>query len=350
MAAHPPAPSCSGRPQARGRDLRAGDCARRRRGGRSPGGPARRSRRQRRGRAVRRRPPRPPWRPGRGAAGRVAPPCAGRSGASAPAGGRLHRVADLTRARPPGSVLAASASCWRAATLSSTASSDRGHGWAARVGGGARGHAGAVRRRCGRAERRRRRHRGRRGGRGPRRPDRRHRGPQAGRARRRGRGAGGRATVADIGLDLTAAGGIGAVDAAFARAWLPRPGRDDDKYRRGVVGVSAGSERYPGAASCAPAPRGTARPGSSATRGRRRRTSSGTGPTSSPRRRGRPTRAGCSAGWWDRVAALTTRRPQRSTRYWPATSPSCSMRTRSRSSPSGTRYSPPCATGRRPPC
>ncbi|MEU6858232.1 NAD(P)H-hydrate dehydratase [Glycomyces sp. NPDC046736] len=31
-------------------------------------------------------------------------------------------------------------------------------------------------------------------------------------------------------------------------AWWHRPGPDDDKYTRGVVGVAAGSERYPGAA------------------------------------------------------------------------------------------------------
>ena len=55
-------------------------------------------------------------------------------------------------------------------------------------------------------------------------------------------------TVVEIGLDLGAAGGVEVVDAEFARAWLPRPGRGDDKYRRGVVGVSAGSARYPGAA------------------------------------------------------------------------------------------------------
>jgi hydroxyethylthiazole kinase-like uncharacterized protein yjeF len=43
------------------------------------------------------------------------------------------------------------------------------------------------------------------------------------------------------------------VDDVAATAALQRPGADDDKYTRGVVGVSAGSERYPGAAVLATA-------------------------------------------------------------------------------------------------
>lgn len=38
------------------------------------------------------------------------------------------------------------------------------------------------------------------------------------------------------------------IDAAAVRAVWPVPGPDDDKYSRGVVGVVAGSEAYPGAA------------------------------------------------------------------------------------------------------
>ncbi|QAY74519.1 NAD(P)H-hydrate dehydratase [Agromyces protaetiae] len=36
--------------------------------------------------------------------------------------------------------------------------------------------------------------------------------------------------------------------AADAAAWIRRPGADDDKYRRGVLGVVTGSTEYPGAA------------------------------------------------------------------------------------------------------
>jgi hydroxyethylthiazole kinase-like uncharacterized protein yjeF len=39
-----------------------------------------------------------------------------------------------------------------------------------------------------------------------------------------------------------------AVDDQFVRAVWPVPGADDDKYSRGVLGVVAGSEAYPGAA------------------------------------------------------------------------------------------------------
>jgi hydroxyethylthiazole kinase-like uncharacterized protein yjeF len=57
--------------------------------------------------------------------------------------------------------------------------------------------------------------------------------------------------VVDIGLDLSgikAADGVVLVDDALAAADLGRPRPDDDKYTRGVVGVSTGSERYAGAA------------------------------------------------------------------------------------------------------
>jgi len=62
----------------------------------------------------------------------------------------------------------------------------------------------------------------------------------------------------DIGLKPYLGGGVGPAGphgpAAFApqhadiRALLPRPGAESDKYRRGVLGVLAGSERFPGAA------------------------------------------------------------------------------------------------------
>jgi ADP-dependent NAD(P)H-hydrate dehydratase / NAD(P)H-hydrate epimerase len=53
----------------------------------------------------------------------------------------------------------------------------------------------------------------------------------------------------DIGLD----GDLGAPELealqhADVAALLPRPSGESDKYRRGVVGIAAGSERYPGAA------------------------------------------------------------------------------------------------------
>ena len=53
--------------------------------------------------------------------------------------------------------------------------------------------------------------------------------------------------VVDIGLDLPAAD-IAALDADDVAAMVPRPVPESDKYRRGVVGVVAGSERYTGAA------------------------------------------------------------------------------------------------------
>jgi hydroxyethylthiazole kinase-like uncharacterized protein yjeF len=56
--------------------------------------------------------------------------------------------------------------------------------------------------------------------------------------------------VVDIGLDLGAldeAECLVLVDDLLAAAALPRPHVDDDKYSRGVVGLSTGSARYPGA-------------------------------------------------------------------------------------------------------
>jgi hydroxyethylthiazole kinase-like uncharacterized protein yjeF len=65
-----------------------------------------------------------------------------------------------------------------------------------------------------------------------------------------GREHAGEVVVVDIGLELDRADSdeLVLVDDDHALRWLdwPRPG--DDKYTRGVVGVSAGSARYPGAA------------------------------------------------------------------------------------------------------
>ncbi|MDA2808855.1 NAD(P)H-hydrate dehydratase [Nocardiopsis suaedae] len=64
-----------------------------------------------------------------------------------------------------------------------------------------------------------------------------------------GAGYAGRVAMVDIGLgpDLPAPV-LEAFDDADVAALLPAPGRDDDKYRRGVLGVAAGADAYPGAA------------------------------------------------------------------------------------------------------
>ncbi|RSO07432.1 bifunctional ADP-dependent NAD(P)H-hydrate dehydratase/NAD(P)H-hydrate epimerase [Streptomyces sp. WAC 06783] len=54
--------------------------------------------------------------------------------------------------------------------------------------------------------------------------------------------------LVDIGLDLPADAAVEALQYADVAALLPRPSAESDKYRRGVVGVVAGSSRYPGAA------------------------------------------------------------------------------------------------------
>ena len=62
----------------------------------------------------------------------------------------------------------------------------------------------------------------------------------------------GLAHLVDIGLaphlPAPAAAAYGAADVA---ALLPRPGRESDKYRRGVLGIVAGSDRFTGAAALA---------------------------------------------------------------------------------------------------
>lgn len=54
--------------------------------------------------------------------------------------------------------------------------------------------------------------------------------------------------LVDIGLRLPSAPDVEALQHADVADLLPRPAAESDKYRRGVVGVVAGSARYPGAA------------------------------------------------------------------------------------------------------
>ncbi|RKS69293.1 hydroxyethylthiazole kinase-like uncharacterized protein yjeF/hydroxyethylthiazole kinase-like uncharacterized protein yjeF [Motilibacter peucedani] len=62
-------------------------------------------------------------------------------------------------------------------------------------------------------------------------------------------GCAGLVEVVGIGLEpLLGAPALEVLDAADVGELLPEPGRESDKYRRGVVGVSAGSDAYPGAA------------------------------------------------------------------------------------------------------
>ncbi len=63
-----------------------------------------------------------------------------------------------------------------------------------------------------------------------------------------GRSASGEVTVIDIGLDFRPARpALTALDVAGLAALWPYPGRQVDKYARGVVGLDTGSDRYPGA-------------------------------------------------------------------------------------------------------
>ncbi|GAA2075583.1 bifunctional ADP-dependent NAD(P)H-hydrate dehydratase/NAD(P)H-hydrate epimerase [Streptomyces albiaxialis] len=72
--------------------------------------------------------------------------------------------------------------------------------------------------------------------------------------------------LVDIGLDacLPRAADMEALQHADVARLLPRPGAESDKYRRGVVGVAAGSGTYPGAAVLAVA--GALRGGAGAVR------------------------------------------------------------------------------------
>ena len=70
--------------------------------------------------------------------------------------------------------------------------------------------------------------------------------------------------LVDIGLDLPATPELQALQHADVAALLPAPAAESDKYRRGVVGIAAGSARYPGAAVLAVA--GALRGGAGAVR------------------------------------------------------------------------------------
>src|SRR6516164_2075249 len=67
-----------------------------------------------------------------------------------------------------------------------------------------------------------------------------------------GAGHAGLAQLVDIGLAPCLAAPVAAAyGAADVAALLPRPGRESDKYRRGVLGIVAGSDRFTGAAALA---------------------------------------------------------------------------------------------------
>ncbi|BAC72677.1 bifunctional ADP-dependent (S)-NAD(P)H-hydrate dehydratase/NAD(P)H-hydrate epimerase [Streptomyces avermitilis] len=70
--------------------------------------------------------------------------------------------------------------------------------------------------------------------------------------------------LVDIGLELPDGPDLEALQHADVARLLPVPGAESDKYRRGVVGIAAGSARYPGAAVLAVA--GALRGGAGAVR------------------------------------------------------------------------------------
>ncbi|MFC3578291.1 NAD(P)H-hydrate dehydratase [Streptomyces yaanensis] len=70
--------------------------------------------------------------------------------------------------------------------------------------------------------------------------------------------------LVDIGLELPEKADLEALQHADVAALLPAPAAESDKYRRGVVGIAAGSARYPGAAVLAVA--GALRGGAGAVR------------------------------------------------------------------------------------
>ena len=63
-----------------------------------------------------------------------------------------------------------------------------------------------------------------------------------------GAGRAGLVDLVDIGLSPTVDPCLRLVDRDDVRDWWPRPGRESDKYGRGVVGLATGSATYPGAA------------------------------------------------------------------------------------------------------
>lgn len=78
------------------------------------------------------------------------------------------------------------------------------------------------------------------------------------------RGYAGSVRFIDIGLELPEDAELEALQHADVAALLPVPTAESDKYRRGVVGIAAGSARYPGAAVLAVA--GALRGGAGAVR------------------------------------------------------------------------------------
>ncbi|WP_225836013.1 NAD(P)H-hydrate dehydratase [Streptomyces sp. NK08204] len=70
--------------------------------------------------------------------------------------------------------------------------------------------------------------------------------------------------LVEIGLELPPAADLEALQHADVARLLPEPAAESDKYRRGVVGIAAGSARYPGAAVLAVA--GALRGGAGAVR------------------------------------------------------------------------------------
>lgn len=154
--------------------------------------------------------------------------------------------------------------------------------------------------------------------------------------------------LVDIGLGPELDGtppGLEALQHADVAALLPVPDAESDKYRRGVVGVVAGSERYPGAAVLAVAGRCARARGRCGTWARGRRPC---WPASRRRwcRRGRRTRpAGCRPGWWARGWATGRRRGARWTTCSPRTCPCSSTRTAC-----GCWTGPSCAPAPRAPC
>ncbi|MFF7889007.1 NAD(P)H-hydrate dehydratase [Streptomyces sp. NPDC007896] len=63
-----------------------------------------------------------------------------------------------------------------------------------------------------------------------------------------GREYAGSVRLVDIGLELPEEAELEALQHVDVAARLPVPGAESDKYRRGVLGIAAGSARYPGAA------------------------------------------------------------------------------------------------------
>lgn len=125
------------------------------------------------------------------------------------------------------------------------------------------------------------------------------------------RGYAGSVRLVDIGLDLPDPADVEALQHADVAARLPFPGAESDKYRRGVVGIAAGSARYPGAAVLAVAGRCAAAPVRCGTSGPPRTPSSPASPRHWCPRRDLRRRGGCRPGWWAPGPGTTPRRSRR---------------------------------------